>query len=109
MRLGKLNRRVTFERAARTINPEGQETGALWSPICKAWAHVKFQLGSERRAAATEQASSSATFITRWNSTLASIKETDRIIYNSTVWDIHSIVLGERNEALEFTATRLNG
>ena len=104
MRQGPLNRRITVERFTATTDDYGGEVKA-WATYCTAWANVTFGKGDERRQAAQEQASLTATFRVRANAPTAGITTTDRIIFDGGVWDIASNVMYKR-EGRDLTAIR---
>lgn len=95
---------VTIQRATVTLGTLGGETRS-WSTHATGWARVRYGTGQERREAAQENASVSATFEFDWNPTLAAVKTLDRLSVFDTVWDIASVVtIGGRRE-VHMTAT----
>lgn len=98
---GKLDKRVMFERATVTENSHGDEV-PTWAEIGgvgkgKRWAQVFWGRGSERRQAAQEQASVTATFRVRADSLTKAVTETDRLMFEGAAWDITSNVPFERD------------
>ena len=101
---GALDKRITIERFTVTTDDYGGEVKA-WATYCTAWANVTFGKGDERRQAAQEQASLTATFRVRANATTAAIATTDRIQFDGAAWDIASNVPYKR-EGRDITAIR---
>jgi SPP1 family predicted phage head-tail adaptor len=101
---GSLDRRVRFERFGPIIDAYGGEVKD-WQPYCAAWANVVFGRGEERRAAAQERASLTATFRVRANSQTVAITTADRIVFDGGMWDISSNVPFNR-DGRDITAIR---
>ena len=104
---GQCDRLITFERATITRDNMGQESEAWSTTITTAYASVLYGTGNERREAAAQGASNTATFRTLYNPTLAGVTEKDRIVYNGN-WNITSIAIIGRAE-IEFTAVIRKG
>lgn len=76
------------------------DDGDLWTPLCDEYVDITFGTGQERRAAAQDVASQSATFFALANGDTVRLTTSDRILYpldplnidKSPVWDITSIV-----------------
>ena len=103
---GKLDRRVTFERAVITTNDYNEQV-ETWAPIGTVWAQVSFGTGVERREAAQTAASAPATFRVRHSALIAGLTEKDRIGFMGAIWNIVSRVpFGAPNEAWDITAVR---
>src|SRR3546814_5908084 len=68
-----------------------------WTDYCTEWAAVNFGTGQERREAAQESASVSATFHVLRNSKTAALTVQDRISFEGAVWDITSAVRSEEH------------
>lgn len=104
---GQCDRLITFQRATITRGTLGQETEAWSTDLGTAYAWVRYGTGNERREAAAQGASNTATFRTLYNPTLAAVTEKDRIVYNGS-WNIVSIAMIGRSE-IEFTAVIRKG
>lgn len=103
---GKLNRRVTFERAGITTNDYNEEVEG-WAPIGTVRTQVTFGTGQERREAAQTAASVAATFRVRHSALIAGLTDKDRIAFMGATWNIVSRVpFGALNEAWDVTAIR---
>ncbi len=72
----------------------------------EAFAEVKFGTGAERREAAQESASAPATFRVLRTDLTAVVTPKDRIVFDSSYWDITSAVPLGFNEGVEITAVR---
>jgi SPP1 family predicted phage head-tail adaptor len=86
------NRKVTFERQGPRTDDGYTTQPGEWEPYCTEWAAVTFGTGQERRAAAQEQASQTATFQVLRNAKTAALLPTDRINLDGQFYDITSIV-----------------
>lgn len=101
---GKRDRLIVIERATFTTDAMGGRI-ETWHQYARAWAQVIFGTGAERREAAQQIASVSATFRIVSSPTLATVTPQHRIQFMGAVWDISSVVpLGRAN--IEITATR---
>jgi SPP1 family predicted phage head-tail adaptor len=92
---GALDRKIVIQRATVTDDDYGGEV-EVWAEFCKCWARINFGRADERRAAAQEQASLTATFRVRQNAKTRAILMTDRIVYDGANWDITSNVAFDR-------------
>lgn len=104
MSRGQYDRLVTFQRGTATINDHGDETLA-WAEIEQAYAKVQFGLAQEKRAAAQDSGSQTATFEVFPTSNLLTVNLKDRIISDGFNWDITERAPLSRQK-LRFTAIR---
>ena len=104
MDAGKRDQLITFQRATVLVDDYGGET-PTWTTHTTAWAQVRRGTGAERREAAQEVGSATATFVTDWSPTLEAIKITDRISYRGGTWDITDLAISD-NSQIQYTATR---
>lgn len=103
---GDRDRRIVFERNAPFTNDHGDEVQG-WQHLCKAWARVTFGSGAERRGAAQERATQTATFeCLAIDTSRAAV--TDRIKFDGSLWDITSRALVGRDQ-IHFTAIMADG
>lgn len=102
---GRRIRRITIERAAITTNDYNEEI-PTWASHCEAFADVLFGSGQERREAAQERGSQSATFIVPWTPTLATVTIKDRISFDGAAWDIQGVAPIGLSREIHFTAVR---
>ena len=104
---GLRNKRVVFQRNTPTIDDQGGEVDS-WADIGAERAQVLFGTGQERREAAQEQASTTASFRVLHNSLTSGLTTRDRISFDGAYWDITSNVPFGRglNENREITAVR---
>lgn len=86
MTAGRRDNLVTLQRYTTTQDESGQEV-ETWAPLGTAWAAVYYGTGQERREAAREQGSQTATFEVLANATTRSVTVRDRIVFDGT-WDI---------------------
>lgn len=75
-----------------------------WHDLAMGYAAVRYGTGQERREAAQENASMSATFEFDWNPTIAATRPTDRLYCFDTVWDVASAVVVGANRDVHITA-----
>jgi SPP1 family predicted phage head-tail adaptor len=96
---------VTFQRATTTTDDYGGETQS-WTDLQKAWARVRFGTAQERRQAAQESSSQSATFECNPTAALRSVGATDRIAFDGSDWDIQGPGELLDRMTIRFTAVR---
>ncbi|MDE8651886.1 head-tail adaptor protein [Novosphingobium album (ex Liu et al. 2023)] len=108
---GKRFARIAFERATIVRSQLGTKGPKSWARIgTPRFAAVFFGAGSERRAAAVEQAVQVATFNVLADSLTRTITVEDRIIHDGLAWDITGIVpIGQGPREIDFTATASRG
>jgi head-tail adaptor len=103
---GRLDQRVTIQRATVSLDDHGGAAES-WATYVSAWAQVRFGSAQERRSAAQEAATQSASFIVLANSLTLAITPLDRIAgYLGANWDIVSVVPDRRAGQVEITAVR---
>ncbi len=95
---------IIVERATVVADGYGGEV-ETWTKLCEPWAAITYGTGSERRVAAQESATLTATFRVRADVATIGITTRDRITFDGGVWDIASNVPYLR-EARDITATR---
>jgi SPP1 family predicted phage head-tail adaptor len=103
MGAGQRDRKIVFERNAPAFDGYGGEV-ENWSTLETAWADVRYGTGQERREAAKESASVTATFQVLATSGTRSLTAVDRINFNG-IWDIVSAVPNGR-AFIDVTAIR---
>lgn len=102
-----LDQKVTLQRYTATQDDYGEEVQA-WTDLGDERAK-KFQgRGDERRAAAREQATKTATFLMHSNSRTRGLSARDRIVHDGANWDITDVSDDTpRRGFLEATAIRV--
>ncbi|HEY8604721.1 head-tail adaptor protein [Tsuneonella suprasediminis] len=105
MTAGQKNTRVVFERATVVPDDYGQEI-EIWAPIGRAWAAINWGRGDERRQAAIESGSLSATFTVYDNAMTRGLGLKDRLMLEGAAWDITSSVPGKERGDRDITAVR---
>jgi head-tail adaptor len=101
--------RVQMLHCIVTENDLGQDTETI-TPGPYAFAQIKYSMGSERREAAAQGATSAATFIMPWSPEAAAMTERDMIRTDSGDWGIHGILKMDQYAArIEFTCVKRNG
>ena len=94
MSAGRRRDKIVFQRAGLT--DDGYTEREDWdNPVTVAteWAAVFYGSGAERRQAAMEQGSQTATFEVPSNNATRSMSVKDRIVFNGASWDIERISL----------------
>jgi len=104
---GAFDRLIIVQHATATTDDHGGEE-LTWTELEKAYARVRFGLADEKRQAAQESASQSATFEVAPTSTLLTVSLKDRIQFDNDNWDIVEVAPLARN-LLRFTALRSKG
>jgi SPP1 family predicted phage head-tail adaptor len=106
MQAGKLDRRVTFERATATqASPSGEQV-LTWAEERSVWAQVEPLSGVELFRSQQLGAKVDTRFRIRWPGADAGITpdETLRILYEGRYYDIRSVLELGRREGLEIMA-----
>lgn len=101
MEAGKLDRRISIERATETTDAVG---GVVlnWSSIATVWAGMRPKFGDEKFAVSETAAVADTIFTIRdWPIVLP----TDRVIYKDRVYSIRRVDEIGRNEGQEITAS----
>ncbi|MGB6230835.1 MAG: phage head closure protein [Litorimonas sp.] len=106
MHSGSLDRRITVQSLSTTENAYGEPLEA-WADDRKLWAAYSPGTGQERREAAQERATVTATFIVRDSAhTRALSASANRIAFGGQVWDIVSALpSARRGDHITITAT----
>ena len=100
MRAGKLDRRVTIQRA--TTAPNGfNEPVETWTDVATVWAQQRPNRGAERFSAQEINGQAVMTFHIRYRTDL---RVSDRIIYGGRVWNVIDIREVGRRVVTEFDA-----
>lgn len=107
--IGEFDTLVEFQRATIVRSPLGVEQPGEWAETEKAWSKVLYGTGAERRQAAAEGASQTATFRVASTAKLRGVIEQDRILMKGAGWGITSIAPIGVNDEIEFTATTAKG
>ena len=100
------NTLVTLQRATKTRDDYNEEQ-ATWTPLGEEWAEVFYGGGNERRQAASEQRSQSATFQMDANSLTLGLTTADRLSADGALWNVRGIAPDTpRQGDIEITASR---
>lgn len=87
---GKLDQRVTLQRATTTTDTWGAEI-PTWSDLATVWASQRRASARETLAAAELSASVSDVFEVRRSSVIADLTPLDRLIWERRVYDIAEV------------------
>lgn len=110
MDAGQRKTSITFERKAVVQDGVGEEI-ETWGPLGARLARVYWGKGEERRQAAAEQGSQTASFVVLADSLTRTITVVDRIALDGSTWDITAITPIDSNGLvaageIEFVASR---
>ena len=105
MTAGNRDTLITFQRATTTQDDYGEEV-STWGNLGTEWADVNWGRGDERRQAAMEQGSQSATFNVLDNPMTRTVSLKDRIVLDGQNWDITSNVPAKKRGERDITAVR---
>lgn len=100
MEAGKLDRRISIERAVITTDPLGGDS-YVWSELAEVWAEVLPISDGERWRAAEVAANVTTRFRIRWG---ANVTVEDRIAYDGRTYEIVGVKEIGRREGQEITA-----
>jgi SPP1 family predicted phage head-tail adaptor len=90
MLAGRLNRRVTLERA--TVSQDAMNEDVLtWSQLATVWASYEPVRDGERFRAGETAAGLSARFVIRWSSQVADLNPKDRLIFEGVTHEIVAV------------------
>ena len=99
--LGFLDRRVTIQVNAPTLDGAGQEV-EVWSTVATVWMRVKPQRGGERFQAHQVMGKAVTTFQARHRTDVSVL---NRLVYDGKDWDIHDVREMGRKRGIEIDAT----
>jgi SPP1 family predicted phage head-tail adaptor len=104
MRSGRLDRRITIQRATITQNSTGEEI-ATWGTLATVWAELRQgKPGNEAYASQQFLGKTPLTFRIRWSTTVQVLTVKDRISYAGRTYDILDVREIGRREGLEIDA-----
>ena len=105
MKIGKLDRRITIERATLTLNDYG-ERAETWTTLATVWAEVNYRgSGSESIQSDQVYAVQPVHFILRYSSTVSDVRPSDRVSYNGQLYQIEAVQEIGREEGLRLVTT----
>lgn len=111
MRAGRLDRRVTIQRATRTRDPSTGEQNDVWADLGAAWAEKIEGRVLERYAASQKLAEAEVAFRMRWWPALLTLTaKATRLLYGEREFDILGVQeLGRREGVIAFCVARADG
>lgn len=92
MRAGSLNRRITLERQGAGQDDDSGEEIGTWATLGRPWADIEPLTGRELVNSNLEMSKQPTRFRFRYSSTWSDLSARDRIVFNSTTYDIESVV-----------------
>lgn len=106
MAAGKLNKRITLQRASFHDDGYSSQVIEVWSDLATVWAEAAPVRDSEKLAAGQKLATISYRFLVRISSTVADLGPKDRILFKGREFEIHGAKpAGDRDEYLEISAS----
>lgn len=96
MTAGRRNRKIVIQKAGAPVDDGYNTVPGGWADFATVFAEVRFSKGSERRAAAQEQASAAATFLVLETPAMQQVSVADRIVFDGANWDIVSAIPSQR-------------
>lgn len=103
MQAGKLDRRITIERASETRDAFNNITYS-WTPLVTVWAAKLDVRDAERWSAQEVGAEITTRFQIRWSTAVEDVNPKDRIVFDGRTYDINAVKEMGRREGLEITA-----
>ncbi|MFA5897937.1 MAG: phage head closure protein [Hyphomicrobium sp.] len=103
MLAGKLDRRISIERASTAQDDTGQEI-ETWLPVATVWASWRRASARETLAAAEIAAEVTDVFDIRWSYLVAEINPKDQIIFDGRTYDISAVAEIGRREGMQIAA-----
>lgn len=97
---GRLDRRIVIERLA-LVDDGYQKRPGSWAALATRPAQYVPGRGSERFAAAAENATQPAAFRIRWSPAVADVSPADRVRALGRIWTIAGVAELGRREGLE--------
>jgi SPP1 family predicted phage head-tail adaptor len=101
---GRLDRRITLQRFAATIDPASGEQVKMWSDIGTRWASKRDVSDSERVASAEIAATIGTRFVVHWERLLADLNPLDRLVCEGRTYSIVAVKEIDRRVGLEISA-----
>jgi len=99
---GNMDHRITLERFTTTVDAYNEPIKA-WGAFAVRWASYEPLSDGERLRSGETSAQTSARFVIRWSSDVASLNPKDRLIFNGVVHDIQHVKDIGRREGIEIT------
>lgn len=89
--IGKLDTRITLQRPTPSVDAQGSSTNS-WAGLATVWAESKAIESGEVTAGNERTATRDYTFKIRYQSALATLAATDRVVWRGSNFDILSAV-----------------
>lgn len=88
---GKLNRRITFQRATTVNDAVNEPVDEAWSDLATVWARRSDVSDGEKSASGQVGAALMSRFVVRSSTTTRELRPTDRIAHAGHSWNIQGI------------------
>lgn len=106
MTAGKLNKRITLQRASYLDDGFSSQGEEAWSDLATVWAEATPLRDSEKLAAGQVLATIAYRFKIRSSSQVADLSPADRVFFKGREFDVQGVKpAGDRGEYLEISAT----
>ena len=103
MQAGKLDRRITLQRATLTTDAYNAIV-ETFAPLSTVWAQAVPVSDGEKMRAGEVYSNLSMRFTIRWSTVVATLDTKDRVLFDGRLFDILGIKEIGRHEGLEITA-----
>jgi SPP1 family predicted phage head-tail adaptor len=106
MRFGRMDRRVTIQRATLATNEYG-ERAETWGTLATMWAEISYKYGSGSESIQSDQilAKQPVSFVIRYSTTTSGILPSDRVSYDGKIYQIEAVQEIGRSEGLRIVTT----
>ena len=99
MKFGRADRRIALQASTLTTNAYGQRV-ASWTTYATVWAQLTYTGGDEKLQSDQVSSTVKTQFKVRYSSDTSSAKPSDRVVYNSSNYEVLYIQEVGRGEAL---------
>lgn len=105
MSAGKMDRRITLQRASETDDGFSSAGEKTWSDLATVWAEVEQISDGERWRAGAVEATVTHRFRIRYSSAVSDLGPEDRVLYQGREFNISAVKELGRRKKLEITAS----
>lgn len=104
MDAGRLDRRVTLQRAVVTVDAYNEEV-PTWTSYATVWAACEPVSDGERQRAGETLSDKKARFTIRYSTDVKAVDARDLLLFEGRAYDVNGVKEIGRREFLEITAT----
>jgi len=102
MKIGRLDKRVSHLARGVTVDAWNHSV-VSYTNRGTYWAEVQYKRGTEKQEGRQTVGVDQVHFVLRYN---GSITNEDRLLYDGEYYDVHSVEVMGRNEAIRITTTK---